>query len=102
MKQYVNDWRKKGADDTFASYPGIEVVDEKFYTDTAEARDLAMAMLQAHPEIQAIWCQWTEPVAFLAAEAVETLGLQNDVIIVSNDLSGEAGTDKLLLNFGKF
>lgn len=96
LKQYVNDWRKKGAHDTFDKYPDIEVVDIKKYTDTAEARELAMGMLQAHPEIEAIWVQWTEPCAFLAAEAVETLGREREIIIVSNDLAGEHGTDKLI------
>lgn len=88
---WTTDMRLKGALDTFAKYPGIQIVDMKGFTDVSQARDLVAAMLSAHPDIRGLWVVWMIGPATGAAEAVKALGLQHKVVIVTTDLGGIEG-----------
>lgn len=91
LEQWTNVMRLKGAEDTFAKYPGIKVVARAGFTDPSESYDLATGMLQAHPEIDAIWATWMMGPATGAAEAIIALGKVGDVIVAAPDLGGIAG-----------
>lgn len=91
LTQWTNVERLKGALDTFAKYPGIKVVAKKGFTDPSQSRSIALGMLQAHPNIDAIWATWMAGPATGAAQAVVQLGLTGKVIIAAPDLGGIAG-----------
>lgn len=91
LEQWTNVMRKKGAEDTFAKYPDIKVVDSAGFTDPSESFDLAAAMLQRNPELDAIWATWMMGPATGAAEAVISLNRVGDVVVAAPDLGGKAG-----------
>lgn len=91
LEQWTNVMRKKGAEDTFAKYPDIKVVDSAGFTDPSESFDLAAAMLQRNPELDAIWATWMVGPATGAAEAVTSLNRVGDVVVAAPDLGGKAG-----------
>jgi ribose transport system substrate-binding protein len=83
--------RLQGAEDTFAKYPNITVVAREAFTDPAEGMELALGMLTAHPEIDAVWAAWMMGPGTGAAEAVEALGRRGEVVVAAPDLGGELG-----------
>lgn len=83
--------RFKGAKETFAKYPDIKIVAVQGYMDPGQGREIALGMLQAHPEIDAIYCDWMAGPATGAAEAVIELGRVGEVIIAAPDLGGITG-----------
>jgi len=91
LEQWTNVMRYKGAKDTFAKYPDIKIVSEKGFTDPNQARDIALGMLQANPEIDAIWATWMSGPATGAAEAIIQLGRTGEVIVAAPDLGGISG-----------
>ena len=91
LEQWTNVKRLQGAEETFARYPNIRVVDKRGFTDPAQARDIALGMLQANPNIDAVWATWMEGPATGAAEAVLQLGRQGQVIVAAPDLGGITG-----------
>jgi ribose transport system substrate-binding protein len=91
LEQWTNVMRLRGAEETFAKYPNIEVVAKEGFTDPGQARDIALGMLQSHPEIDAIWATWMSGPATGAAEAVLQLGRAGDVIVAAPDLGGIPG-----------
>jgi len=91
LEQWTNVMRLKGAEETFAKYPGIKIVSKKGFTDPNQSRDIALGMLQANPEIDAIWATWMHGPATGAAEAVIELGRTGEVIVASPDLGGIVG-----------
>lgn len=91
LEQWTNVMRLKGAEDTFAKYPDIEVVAEGGFSDPAEGFDIALGMLQANPEIDAVWATWMMGPATGAAEAVISLGREDEVIVGAPDLGGITG-----------
>jgi len=91
LEQWTNVMRLQGAEDTFAKYPGIEVVGKEGFTDPAQSYDIAVGMLQAHPEIDAVWATWMMGPATGAAEAITSLGLVGEVIVAAPDLGGITG-----------
>jgi ribose transport system substrate-binding protein len=91
LEQWTNVMRLQGAQDTFAKYPNIEVVSEEGFTDPAQSYDIALGMLQSHPDIDAIWGTWMMGPATGAAEAITSLGLVGDVIVAAPDLGGITG-----------
>jgi ribose transport system substrate-binding protein len=91
LTQWTNVMRYAGANDTFAKYPGIEVVARSGFTDPAQGYDLALGMLQSHPEINAIWATWMAGPGTGAAEAVIALGRQDSVVVAAPDLGGVEG-----------
>ena len=58
LTQWTNVMRYAGANETFAKYPGIEIVATSGFTDPTQGYDLALGMLQANPDIDAIWATW--------------------------------------------
>lgn len=91
LEQWTNVMRLRGAEETFAEYPGIEVVAKEGFTDPGQGRDIALGMLQANPEIDAIWATWMAGPATGAAEAVLELGRAGEVIVAAPDLGGITG-----------
>ncbi|TYB85432.1 MAG: substrate-binding domain-containing protein [Kosmotoga sp.] len=91
LEQWTNVMRLKGAEDTFAKYPDIKVVDRAGFTDPSESFDLAAAMLQRNPDLDAIWATWMMGPATGAAEAVISLNRVGDVVVAAPDLGGKAG-----------
>jgi len=91
LEQWTNVMRLRGAEETFAQYPGIEVVAKEGFTDPGQARDIALGMLQANPEIDAVWATWMSGPATGAAEAVLELGRAGEVIVAAPDLGGIPG-----------
>lgn len=91
LEQWTNVKRLQGAEETFAKYPNIRIVDRRGFTDPAQARSIALGMLQANPQIDAIWATWMEGPATGAAEAVLQLGRQGQVIVAAPDLGGITG-----------
>jgi ribose transport system substrate-binding protein len=91
LVQWTNVMRYQGAVDTFKKYPGIKIVDEVAFTDVTQVRDLVLAALQAHPEINGIWATWMIGPATGAAEAVIALGRQKNIVITAPDLGGLEG-----------
>jgi ribose transport system substrate-binding protein len=91
LTQWTNVMRYQGANDTFAKYPGIEVVARSGFTDPNQGYDIALGMLQAHPDMDAIWATWMAGPATGAAEAVIALGRQDTVAIAAPDLGGVEG-----------
>jgi ribose transport system substrate-binding protein len=91
LEQWTNVMRLKGAEDTFAKYPNIKVVAKEGFTDPAQGYDIAVGMLQSHPEIDAIWATWMSGPCTGAAEAIRALGLVGEVVAAAPDLGGIAG-----------
>ncbi len=91
LKQWTNVTRKRGAVETFAQYPGIEVVAQEGFTAPDQTRDIAQGMLQSHPELDAIWATWMSGVATRAAEAVTNLDRADEVKVAAPDLGGKEG-----------
>jgi ribose transport system substrate-binding protein len=91
LEQWTNVMRLKGAEETFAKYPNIKIVSKKGFTDPNQSRDIALGMLQANPEIDAIWATWMHGPATGAAEAVIELGRTGEVIVAAPDLGGIVG-----------
>jgi ribose transport system substrate-binding protein len=91
LEQWTNVMRYKAAQDTFAKYPNIKVVAKQGFTDPNQGRDIALGMLQANPQIDAIWATWMEGPATGAAEAVVELGRAGEVIVAAPDLGGITG-----------
>lgn len=91
LEQWTNVMRYKGAKDVFTKYPDIKIVSEKGFTDPNQGRDIALGMLQANPEIDAIWATWMEGPATGAAEAVIELRRAGEVIVAAPDLGGITG-----------
>ncbi len=91
LEQWTNVMRLAGAENTFIKYPNIEVVTREGFTDPGQGYDIALGMLQANPEIDAIWCTWMMGPATGAAEAVVALGLEGEVVVAAPDLGGITG-----------
>ncbi len=91
LEQWTNVKRLQGAEETFAKYPNIKIVSKKGFTDPNQSRDIALGMLQANPEIDAIWATWMHGPATGAGEAVLELGRVGEVIVASPDLGGIVG-----------
>lgn len=92
LEQWTNVMRLKGAEETFAKYSDIKIVSKKGFTDPGQSRDIALGMLQANPEIDAIWATWMHGPATGAGEAVMELGRVGEVIVASPDLGGIVGS----------
>jgi ABC-type sugar transport system substrate-binding protein len=91
LTQWTNVMRLAGAENMFAKYPGIQVVARASFTDPSEGYDIALGMLQSHPEIDAIWATWMVGPGTGAAEAVITLHRVGEVIVAAPDLGGVDG-----------
>jgi len=91
LEQWTNVMRLAGAENTFIKYPDIEVVAREGFTSPGQGYDIALGMLQAHPEIDAIWCTWMMGPATGAAEAVIALGKEAEVVVAAPDLGGITG-----------
>ncbi|MEM3163144.1 MAG: substrate-binding domain-containing protein [Desulfurococcaceae archaeon] len=91
LVQWTNVMRYQGAIDVFNKYPDIKIVAEVAFTDVGQCHDLVVGMLQAHPEIDAIWATWMIGPATGAASAIIALGLVGQVIVAAPDLGGLEG-----------
>jgi ribose transport system substrate-binding protein len=88
---YTVDMREKGANDTFAKYPNIQVVDTRTFNSVPEIEDLAKAMLTSHPDIEGIWSPWTEGPSTNVAKGCRELGYDSTKVrIASVDCGAES------------
>ena len=83
--------RKKGFEDTIKSkYPDIKIVASQTANwDSAQAYNVTQNILQAHPNIKAVFA-CNDSMAIGAAGIVDTLKKKSDIIIVGIDGSDEA------------
>ncbi len=82
--------RNQGVADVFADYPGLEIVASQPGDWQRElARDVAGAMLQANPEIDAIIAN-NDTMALGAAVAVEQAGKKGEILVTGDDGTPEA------------
>lgn len=82
--------RKEGVMDVFEAYPDIEIVASQPGDWQRElAREVAAAMIQANPEIDAIITQ-NDTMALGAAVAVEQAGKKGDILVTGDDGTPEA------------
>lgn len=82
--------RSQGVMDVFADYPDIEVVASQPGDWARElARDVAGAMIQANPEIDAIIAQ-NDTMALGVAVAVEQAGKKGEILVTGDDGTPEA------------
>ncbi|OPZ93138.1 MAG: D-allose transporter subunit [Firmicutes bacterium ADurb.Bin419] len=91
LEQWTNVMRLKGAKDTFAKYPEIKIIAEAGFTDPSESYDLALGMLQANQDIDAVWGTWMMGPATGAAEAVIALKKAGEIVVAAPDLGGITG-----------
>ena len=70
------------------NHPGITIVDAQGFTAEPATFDIASAMLQRHPGIDAIYVAW-DVAAEGVVEAVRAAGRADDVKVIAHDL-GEA------------
>lgn len=80
--------RRKGY---FAKYPEIKIIAEAGFTDPSESYDLALGMLQANQDIDAVWGTWMIGPATGAAEAVIALKKAGEIVVAAPDLGGITG-----------
>jgi len=81
---------KQGAVDTFAKYEGIEIVASQTANwNRAEAMQVTQNLLQAHPDVNAIFAS-NDEMAMGAVEAVDQAGLTGKIIIAGLDANQDA------------
>ena len=73
-------------------YPGITIVDAQGFTAEPATFDIASAMLQRHPDIDAIYVAW-DVAAEGVVEAVRAAGRAADVKVISHDLGAANALD---------
>ncbi len=74
------------------NHPGITIVDAQGFTAEPATFDIASAMLQRHPEIDAIYVAW-DVAAEGVVEAVRAAGRAADVKVISHDLGAANALD---------
>ncbi len=81
---------KQGAVDTFAKYENIEIVASQTANwNRAEAMQVTQNLLQAHPDVDAIFAS-NDEMAMGAVEAVDQAGLTGKIIIAGLDANRDA------------
>ena len=81
---------KQGAVDTFGTYEGIEIVASQTANwNRAEAMQVTQNLLQAHPDVDAIFAS-NDEMAMGAVEAVDQAGLTGKIIIAGLDANRDA------------
>jgi len=81
---------KQGAVDTFATYENIEIVASQTANwNRAEAMQVTQNLLQAHPDVNAIFAS-NDEMAMGAVEAVDQAGLTGKIIIAGLDANRDA------------
>ena len=73
-------------------YPDITIVDAQGFTAEPATFDIASAMLQRHPDIDAIYVAW-DVAAEGVVEAVRAAGRAADVKVISHDLGAANALD---------
>ncbi len=82
--------RKNGAKDVFTKEPTIHLISiQPGHWDRMKAYHLATNLLQAHPDLKAIFCA-NDVMALAAVEAMESAGKKGQVIIVGVDFIPQA------------
>ncbi|NLZ52901.1 MAG: sugar ABC transporter substrate-binding protein [Thermoanaerobacteraceae bacterium] len=81
---------KQGAVDTFAKYENIEIVASQTANwNRAEAMQVTQNLLQAHPDVNAIFAS-NDEMAMGAVEAVDQAGLTGKILIAGLDANRDA------------
>jgi len=81
---------KQGAVDTFKNYPDIEIVASQTANwNRAEAMQVTQNLLQAHPDVNAIFAS-NDEMAMGAVEAVDQAGLTGKILIAGLDANADA------------
>jgi ribose transport system substrate-binding protein len=86
---FQTEQRRQGALDTFAQYPGIEVVWDDDINSVEDAAATCENLLTRSPEIDAFWTAWDGP-GTACTQAVMGMG-RDDVTVTSVDLSRGSG-----------
>lgn len=82
--------RVKGAEKALAEYPNIEVVAQQSANyNRAEALNVVQNLLQAHPDVNAIFC-CNDEMALGSAEAVDAAGKTGEIKISGQDANDDA------------
>lgn len=93
MLNYVNPlWhtnlRTQAANDTFAKYPGIKIVDQQKMGGEEEASRIMESLISAHPDLGGAWAAWDNPAVACAAVA-NNLGKK--IVVSGPGLSTDSG-----------
>ncbi len=82
--------RVKGATDAIAEYPDIKIVAQQSGDyNRAKAMDVVQNLLQANPNVKAIYC-CNDEMALGAVEAVASAGKTGDILIAGCDANADA------------
>lgn len=82
--------RVKGATDAIAEYPDIQIVAQQSGDyNRAKAMDVVQNLLQANPNVNAIYC-CNDEMALGAVEAVASAGKTGDILIAGCDANADA------------
>jgi ABC-type sugar transport system substrate-binding protein len=80
----------KGANDTFAKYSGIRVIDSQTASwNRAEALKVTQNLLQAHPDVNAIFAA-NDEMAMGAVEAISQVGKSDRILVTGLDANEDA------------
>ncbi len=98
---FHTDARSKAARDTFAKYPGIEIVAQEKTGSAEEAAAKTESLLVAHPDLDGLWTIWDGP-GMAAAAVIENLGRKTVVTTVdlSHDSAYSIATGGALIGTG--
>lgn len=82
--------RVKGAIDSLAEYPGVELVAQQSGDyNRAIAMDVVQNLLQAHPDVNAIFC-CNDEMALGAVEAIASAGKTGEILVAGIDANDDA------------
>jgi ribose transport system substrate-binding protein len=69
------------------NYPGIEVEATSGFSDPEKVQEVAEAMIARYPDLEGIYTTWAQPPGEAVLAALQQAGRENDVKIVTSDLS---------------
>ncbi|MCC8190937.1 MAG: sugar ABC transporter substrate-binding protein [Planctomycetes bacterium] len=82
--------RIKGAQDAIAEHPGVTIVAQQPADyNRAKALDVTQNLLQAHPNVKAIYC-CNDEMALGAVEAIASAGRTGRVLVAGSDANADA------------
>jgi len=86
---FQTEQRRMGALDTFAQYPGIEIVFDEDVNSVEDATAACENVLTRTPDIAGFWTAW-DGLGTACAQAVNGMS-RTDVVVTSVDLSSDSG-----------
>jgi ribose transport system substrate-binding protein len=89
-KIFTCDQRSLAARRTFATYPGLRIVAERYFDGLYDIKSETRDLLASHPELDGLWVVWDTP----ALEAIQVIREERAPVAVATvDLSYESGRE---------